>query len=98
MLAISVPCPPAPRFVGDRASVRCGSSGHYHRCVKARAGEARLLKKGSLHTDELIAAAPDHELRTERRVNNVYLIDVGPIRDRGQSPSLSKLISIKKCT
>lgn len=43
-----------------------------------RAGEARLLMKGSLHTDELMheVLAPDTGLRTARRVSHVYLMDV----------------------
>jgi len=41
-------------------------------------GDARLLMKGSLHTDELMAAivAPDAGLRTNRRISHVYLMDV----------------------
>lgn len=36
------------------------------------------LMKGSLHTDELLAAviAPDSGLRTERRISHVYVMDV----------------------
>ena len=43
-----------------------------------RAGEAQLLMKGSLHTDELMGAVLRREtgLRTERRVSHVYLMDV----------------------
>jgi phosphate butyryltransferase len=43
-----------------------------------RSGEARLLMKGSLHTDELMGAVVAHEtgLRTERRISHVYLMDV----------------------
>jgi phosphate butyryltransferase len=43
-----------------------------------RAGEAQLLMKGSLHTDELISAviAAETGLRTERRISHVYLMDV----------------------
>ena len=43
-----------------------------------RAGEAQLLMKGSLHTDELISAVIDADtgLRTERRISHVYLMDV----------------------
>jgi phosphate butyryltransferase len=43
-----------------------------------RAGDAQLLMKGSLHTDELISAviAVDAGLRTERRISHVYLMDV----------------------
>ena len=43
-----------------------------------RSGEAQLLMKGSLHTDELMSAvvAPDTGLRTERRISHVYVMDV----------------------
>lgn len=43
-----------------------------------RSGEARLLMKGSLHTDELMGAVVAREtgLRTERRVSHAYLMDV----------------------
>ncbi len=43
-----------------------------------RGGEAALLMKGSLHTDDLLTAvlAPDSGLRTERRLSHVYLMDV----------------------
>ncbi len=41
-------------------------------------GEAGLLMKGSLHTDELLHAvlAPQSGLRTGRRLSHVYLMDV----------------------
>ena len=41
-------------------------------------GEAALLMKGSLHTDELLHAvlAPESGLRTGRRLSHVYLFDV----------------------
>ena len=43
-----------------------------------RSGEAALLMKGSLHTDELIRAviARDTGLRTARRLSHVYVMDV----------------------
>ena len=43
-----------------------------------RRGEASLLMKGSLHTDELLRAVLDRTkgLRTERRLSHVYLMDV----------------------
>jgi len=43
-----------------------------------RAGEAAILMKGSLHTDELMAAvvADDSGLKTERRISHAYLMDV----------------------
>jgi phosphotransacetylase len=43
-----------------------------------RRGEAELLMKGSLHTDELLAAVVAREtgLRTGRRISHVFLMDV----------------------
>jgi len=43
-----------------------------------RSGEAALLMKGSLHTDELMheVVAHDTGLRTERRLSHVYVMDV----------------------
>lgn len=43
-----------------------------------RSGEARLLMKGSLHTDELMGAvvASATGLRTERRISHAYIMDV----------------------
>jgi hypothetical protein len=43
-----------------------------------RAGEAALLMKGSLHTDELMAEVvhADTGLRTERRISHAYVMDV----------------------
>jgi len=43
-----------------------------------KTGEAKLLMKGSLHTDELLHAvlAPGSTLRTGRRLSHVYLLDV----------------------
>jgi len=43
-----------------------------------RAGEAQLLMKGSLHTDELMeeVMAADTGLRTARRISHVYIMDV----------------------
>jgi phosphotransacetylase len=43
-----------------------------------RAGEAELLMKGSLHTDEILGAvvARDTGLRTGRRLSHVFLMDV----------------------
>ncbi len=44
----------------------------------ARAGEVESLMKGSLHTDELLAAIvpSDTGLRTERRMSHVFVMDV----------------------
>ena len=43
-----------------------------------RRGEAELLMKGSLHSDELLSAvvAKETGLRTERRISHVFIMDV----------------------
>ena len=43
-----------------------------------RAGRAELLMKGSLHSDELLAAVTKREtgLRTGRRISHVFVMDV----------------------
>lgn len=43
-----------------------------------RAGEAEMLMKGSLHTDELMheIVAAESGLRTDRRLSHVYIMDV----------------------
>lgn len=48
-----------------------------------RSGSARVLMKGSLHTDELMGAvvARDTGLRTERRVSHCFLMDVPTLPD-----------------
>ncbi len=67
----------------DIAAFRLVPAAHSHAAAQAavdlvRAGEARLLMKGSLHTDELMGAVVAHAtgLRTERRISHVYLMDV----------------------
>jgi phosphotransacetylase len=67
----------------DLAPYRIVDAPHSHASADAavalvRAGEAELLMKGSLHTDELLAAvvARAHGLRTERRLSHVFLMDV----------------------
>ena len=49
----------------------------------ARNGEVETLMKGSLHTDEIMAAVVSSQggLRTERRVSHVFVMDV-PAYDR----------------
>ena len=44
----------------------------------ATTGEASVLVKGSLHTDELLGAVLAHDsgLRTERRISHVYVMDI----------------------
>src|SRR5215831_18894231 len=46
--------------------------------VLVRRGEAELLMKGSLHSDEFLAAvvAKDTGLRTARRISHVFIMDV----------------------
>ena len=43
-----------------------------------RAGQAELLMKGSLHTDELMGAVVSREggLRTARRISHVFVMDI----------------------
>jgi phosphotransacetylase/acyl dehydratase len=67
----------------DLAPYRIVDVPHSHAAADAavalvRAGEAELLMKGSLHTDELLGAvvARDHGLRPERRLSHVFLMDV----------------------
>ena len=64
-------------------SVRMVDTAHSHEsAAKAvalvRAGEAELLIKGSLHTDELLGAVVAREtgLRTGRRISHVFIMDV----------------------
>jgi phosphate butyryltransferase len=67
----------------DIDAFRIESAPHSHAAARkavglARSGEAEILMKGSLHTDELMAAvvAAEGGLRTERRVSHVYVMDV----------------------
>lgn len=63
------------------------STEHSHEAAErsvamARAGEVTALMKGSLHTDELMAAAvAGNGLRTARRMSHVFVMDV-PAYDR----------------
>jgi phosphotransacetylase len=47
-------------------------------CAMARAGKVGALMKGSLHTDELLAAVVDRDtgLRTDRRMSHVFIFEV----------------------
>ena len=47
-------------------------------CGLARSGAVAAIMKGSLHTDELMAAAIDRDtgLRTDRRMSHVFIFDV----------------------
>ncbi|RPH42651.1 MAG: bifunctional enoyl-CoA hydratase/phosphate acetyltransferase [Burkholderiales bacterium] len=67
----------------DLSAYRVVDVPHSHAAAAAavalvRAGEAELLMKGSLHTDELLEAVVDRELglRTGRRLSHVFLMDV----------------------
>jgi phosphotransacetylase len=67
----------------DISALRLEPAPHSHaaaaRAVElVRCGEAGLLMKGSLHTDELMHAvmASDTGLRTERRISHVYIMSV----------------------
>jgi phosphate acetyltransferase len=67
----------------DLAGYRLVPTRHSHEAAEravalARAGEVEALLKGSLHTDELMAAvvAKDTGLRTARRITHVFVLDV----------------------
>ena len=67
----------------DLGSVRIVDARHSHEsAAKAvalvRQGEAEVLMKGSLHTDELLGAVVAREtgLRTARRISHVFIMDV----------------------
>lgn len=73
----------AATLKADISGFRLEATPHSHAAADkavalVRAGEARLLMKGSLHTDELMHAvlATDTGLRTARRVSHVYIMDV----------------------
>jgi phosphate acetyltransferase len=67
----------------DLGRARIVDAPHSHAAAAAavalvRQGEAELLMKGSLHTDELLAAvvARDTGLRTGRRISHAFIMDV----------------------
>src|SRR6187549_377562 len=67
----------------DLANVRIVDAPHSHAAAAkavalVRQGEAELLMKGSLHSDELLGAvvAKETGLRTGRRVSHVFIMDV----------------------
>ena len=76
------------REVAEAAEVELGDveivdTHHSHESAKqavqlVKEGRAELLMKGSLHTDELMAAvvSRDGGLRTERRISHVFAMDV----------------------
>jgi phosphate acetyltransferase len=67
----------------DLTGVRIVDVAHSHAAAAkavelVRTGEAELLMKGSLHTDELLGAVVAREtgLRTGRRISHVFIMDV----------------------
>lgn len=67
----------------DISSFRLEPTPHSHAAAArgvalVRSGEAQILMKGSLHTDELMheVMAVDTGLRTARRISHVYIMDV----------------------
>lgn len=67
----------------DISGLRLEPTPHSHAAAAratalVRSGEAQMLMKGSLHTDELMheVTAVDTGLRTARRISHVYLMDV----------------------
>lgn len=67
----------------DISAFRLEKAPHSHAAAArsvalVRAGEARMLMKGALHTDELMheVVARDTGLRTARKFSHVYLMDV----------------------
>ncbi len=67
----------------DISAFRLEPTPHSHAAAEravalVRAGEAQMLMKGSLHTDELMHAVMSAAdgLRTARRISHVYLMDV----------------------
>ncbi|PRH84894.1 enoyl-CoA hydratase [Labrys okinawensis] len=63
--------------------IRIEATEHSHAAAEravalAATGHAAALMKGSLHTDELLAAvvAPQSDLRTQRRISHVYVLDI----------------------
>jgi phosphate acetyltransferase len=67
----------------DISGYECIDAPHSHAAAAlavelVRAGRAEALMKGSLHTDELMAAVvrPDTGLRTERRISHCFVMDV----------------------
>jgi phosphate acetyltransferase len=67
----------------DLAGIRMIDVPHSHAAAEkgvamVRAGAADALMKGSLHTDELMAAVVDKEtgIRTARRISHIFIMDV----------------------
>ena len=73
----------ADQFGADISAFEIVDVPHSHAAAEeavalVRAGSAELLMKGSLHTDELMAAVVARQtgLRTERRLSHCFLMDV----------------------
>jgi phosphotransacetylase len=73
----------AQRLQRDLSGIEIVDVPHSHAAAEkavalVNSGQAELLMKGSLHSDELLAAvvARDNGLRTERRVSHVFIMDV----------------------
>jgi len=76
------------REIAAKAGVNLGTTriveaAHSHESAKkaveiVRLGEAELLMKGSLHSDELLSAviSKDSGMRTGRRISHVFIMDV----------------------
>ena len=69
--------------MADLSGLRIVGTEHSHEAAEkavalARAGEVQALMKGSLHTDELMAAVVNGTtgLRTARRISHVFVLDV----------------------
>jgi len=67
----------------DISSCALVDAAHSHEAAEkavaqVRSGRAQALMKGSLHTDELLAAVVAHDsgLRTERRISQCFVMDV----------------------
>ena len=61
-----------------------------HACARARSGDVRALMKGSLHTDELMAAVvnKDTGLRGSSRISHAFVFDL---------PRYHKLLALADC-
>lgn len=73
----------AEQIGADLSGVRLEPVPHSHAAAEraaalARDGVVKAIMKGSLHTDELMRAilARDADLRTDRRLSHVYVVDV----------------------
>jgi phosphate acetyltransferase/phosphate butyryltransferase len=73
----------AARLQRDLGAIEIVDVPHSHAAAEkavelVNSGRAELLMKGSLHSDELLAAvvARDRGLRTERRISHVFIMDV----------------------